>query len=236
MGYLGGKSRIAKDLSQIINSVGGGGTLVSLFCGSCAVESLVDCENKILNDSQPYLIELYKALQNGYELPEEVTREQYHYIKDHKDEDKALSGFVGFECSFGGKWFGGYAFNKNGRNYAVEGKKSITRIFEGIKNATFICSDYKDVKIPKNAVVYCDPPYEGTTAYANSKNFNSEEFWQYMREIGKKHTVFISEEKAPSGFKCIWQKEVRRTLDVNKQNMPVRIEKLWVYDKDYKGE
>ena len=28
------------------------------------------------------------------------------------DENPALTGFVGFGCSFGGKWWGGYAKDK----------------------------------------------------------------------------------------------------------------------------
>ena len=87
--------------------------LVSLFCGACNVEAKVKGYDEIIcNDNQPYLIALFKALQDGYDLPEVITEEDYHYVKDHKDENPALTGFVGFACSFGGKWFGGYARDK----------------------------------------------------------------------------------------------------------------------------
>jgi hypothetical protein len=39
MRYQGGKSRIAKPIAQIIMQAAGGDCFVSLFCGSCAVES-----------------------------------------------------------------------------------------------------------------------------------------------------------------------------------------------------
>ena len=52
-----------------------------------------------------------------------LSKEEYYYIKEHKDENKVLTGFVGFGCSFGGKWFGGYARNRVGRNYCLEAKK-----------------------------------------------------------------------------------------------------------------
>jgi DNA adenine methylase len=172
---------------------------------------------------------MYKGLQNGYELPENLSVEQYKYIKEHKDEDTALTGFVGFACSFGGKWFGGYAKNNIGRNYCLEGKKHTLKIMKGLENAKFLNLDYRDVEIPKGAVVYCDPPYVGTTDYCNSKSFNHEEFWQYMRELSKEHKVFISEQTAPPDFECIWSKTVRRTLDANKSNMPQKVEKLFVY-------
>lgn len=192
---------------------------------------MVNAETKILNDKHEYLIAMYKALQNGYELPENLSKEEYYDIKANKDRDKALTGFVGFGCSFGGKWFGGYAKNNSGNNYCLQAKRHTLKLWDNIKNAKFICGDYRDVKIPDNAVVYADPPYSQTTGYSNSKDFNHEEFWQYIRQISKTHKVFISEENAPEDFECIWQKEVRRTLDANKNNQPKKVEKLFIFKK-----
>lgn len=207
---------------------------MSLFCGSCVIESLINADTKILNDKHEYLIAMYKALQNGYELPESLTKEEYDNIKANKDKDKALTGFVGFGCSFGGKWFGGYAKNRVGRNYCLEAKKHTMKLWNGIKDAEFVCKDYRDVEIPENAIVYCDPPYMNTTQYSNSKNFDYNEFWEYMRQLSKDHIVFISEENASEDFEYIWQKEIRRTLDSNKKNQPKRVEKLFIYNKNYK--
>lgn len=253
MRYLGGKTKIAKPIAEIINNFTGGGiTFVSLFCGSCVIESLVKAERKILNDKHEYLIAMYKALQNGYELPENLTREEYYEIKANKDKDKALAGFVGFGCSFGGKWFGGYAKNRVRRNYCLEAKKHTMKTWSienycgeskrgmdkamlGIKDATFTCLDYKDVEIPPDAIVYCDPPYADTTGYSTSKGFDYNEFWNYMRKLSKTHTVFISEEKAPDDFECIWSKEVKRVLDVNKSNIQPKVEKLFIYKGENKN-
>ena len=116
MRYQGGKSRIAKPIAEVINSAISWWQepnseaycrnnkqeyseseiaththtdviFVSLFCGSCSVESKIDCEHKILNDNHKYLIAMLKAVQNGYELPEYISEEQYRYTKNHKDED-----------------------------------------------------------------------------------------------------------------------------------------------------
>ena len=106
MRYQGGKSRMSQQIAEIIERESNL-TFVSLFCGSCSVESKVNGFNKIIcNDKHEYLIELLKGVQNGYELPELITEEQYKYIREHKDENKILAGFVGFGCSFGGKWLG----------------------------------------------------------------------------------------------------------------------------------
>ena len=158
MRYVGGKSRIARQIAEIINNFAGGGQcFVSLFCGSCVIESLVNADIKILNDKHEYLIEMYKGLQNDYKLPDNLTQEEYYYIKEHKNNDKILTGFVGFGCSFGGKWFGGYARNKGGTNYCGQSKRSVLKTMKGLTNAKFTSMDYRDVSIPENAIIYCDP-------------------------------------------------------------------------------
>ena len=200
-----------------------------MFCGSCSIESKVKGFDKVLcNDSHEYLIEMLKGVQNGYELPENISEEQYKYIREHKDEDKVLTGFVGFGCSFGGKWFGGYARNKTNTNYALQSKKSLLKDMCNLMTAQFTCQDYRDVIIPNNSIIYADPPYDNTTGYGKDK-FNSNEFWEYMRVISKNNKVFISEQTAPNDFECIWEKEFTRTLDVNKDNQFKVTEKLFTY-------
>jgi DNA adenine methylase len=146
MQYQGGKARIAKPIALALERESN--TLVSLFCGSCSIESKVNIPNKICNDKHPYLIAMWKALQEGWIPPDIITEDEYKYIRDHKDENPALTGFVGFGCSFGGKWFGGMARNKKGDNYCARANRSLLKDFEGLKDAKFTCLDYKDVEIP----------------------------------------------------------------------------------------
>ena len=228
MQYMGGKSRIAKDIAKII---GGGKTLVSLFCGSCAVESKLapGYERVILNDAHKYLIAMYKAVQNGLDLPEHITREQYYDIKARKDEIPEIAGFVGFGCSFAGVWFSGYARDlKHGRNYAAVSKRSLMKDFETLKKAEFICGDYREVKIPDGATVYADPPYICTTGYGG-ETFSSAAFWDYMREISQRCAVYISEEYAPEDFQCVWEKPIRRTVTLDLQKRKYKVERLYTY-------
>ena len=248
MRYLGGKSRISKQISGVINNaiswrkkqdcetnctnyqsspkLGGGQIFVSLFCGSCAVEAKIQAEHKILNDKHPYLIAMWQALQQGWIPPEVITKEEYYHVKANLDKDKALSGFVGFGCSFGGKWWAGLASNKRGDNFCSRAGNTLLRDLQGVKDAVFTCLDYKEVIVPDGSVVYCDPPYNNTTGYTTGE-FNHAEFWDYMRELSKKCMVFISEQAAPDDFECVWQTELRRTLDYNKNNQPMKVEKLF---------
>ena len=145
----------------------------------------------------------------------------------------ALSCFVGFGCSFCGKWFVGLAANKRGDNYCRRANKSVLKDIEGLRNATFLCLDYKDVEIPQDAIVYADPPYDKTTGYSLG-NFDSNEFWDYARKLSETNIVLVSEEKAPDDFVSIWSKEQRRTIDNVNSNTFMRTENLFVH-KRYKN-
>jgi site-specific DNA-adenine methylase len=90
--------------------------------------------------------------------------------------------------------------------------------------------DYTEVIIPKEAVVYCDPPYSNTAEYKEG-NFDSNKFWEWCRKISKTNPVYVSEYKAPDDFKAILIFSRRSTLQGGNQkhtNQPD--EKLFVYN------
>lgn len=59
--------------------------------------------------------------------------------------------------------------------------------------------NYNEIEIPKGSIIYCDPPYSGVAEYSEG-NFNYEEFWNWVREAGKKNKIYVSEYKAPGDF------------------------------------
>ena len=233
MQYMGGKTHIAKQVAQHLSPTFGGGgenCFISLFCGSCAVESKVKGFSSITcNDRHPYLIALLNAVKSGWQPPDTVSEDEYRFIRQNKDLHPALTGFVGFGCSFGGKWFGGYARDKYGRNYAAQASQSLLADMVALMGATFICSDYRSVKIPPGAVVYADPPYANTAGYSGEK-FDSDEFWICARLIAETgHKIFVSEQQAPPGWVAVWEKPFTRTLDRNKSNQFQITEKLFTW-------
>ena len=76
---------------------------------------------------------MWQGLQSGWTPPDVITKEEYKYIREHKDENPALTGFVGFGCSFGGKWFGGLARNKRGIIIVQEPIEVCLKILKGLK-------------------------------------------------------------------------------------------------------
>lgn len=206
---------------------------MSLFCGACSIECNLAkyFDNVVCNDNHKYLIALLNAVNNGWIPPDYLSEEEWYYVKDHLDQNPALSGFAGFGCSFGGRWFEGYARGKTNkgdpRNYAKEAQKSLLRDIAPLKNVEFICNDYKDVLLPDGCIVYADPPYANTKKM-NRTDFNTDEFWDYMRLISKNHMVFISELNAPDDFISVWEQKLTRSLDVNKDNKKVATEHLYI--------
>ena len=227
MRYFGGKTRTCKEIADIIKSLRYPDQLfVSPFVGGGWVESLLVDGAKYCCDKHPYLIAMYQELQKGWIPPKTLTKEEYDYIKGHKDEQPHLTGFVGFGCSFAGKWFGGYAKDKTNRNFCLNAHNSIMKKMKSFRNNTrFHCTDYKMLD-PMDSIVYCDPPYQGTTEYSMGE-FNHALFWETMRIWAKKNVVLVSEYNAPSDIKCIWQKSVKLDIrDKNNTKLP-RVEKLF---------
>ena len=216
MVYMGSKNRIAKELIPIITKdLKPNQWYVEPFVGGANMIDKIEHPYKLGADNNKYLIALLEAVQNGQELPEHITKDEYIAVKTNKDNyPDWYVGFVGFVCSFRGKFFGGYSgyyTTKTGiqRNYIKERINNILKQnLDGIK---LVCSSYDALDIPANSIIYCDPPYNGTTKYKDS--FDSDAFWQWCRDKAKEgHTVYVSEYNAPEDFKCIWEKQINSNL------------------------
>lgn len=230
MRYFGGKTRTCKQIAQVLNTYRQESQIfLSPFVGGAWVEQLLDCP-KICCDKHPYLIAMYQELQNGWIPPTEISKEEYHYIKNYPDEKPYLTGFVGFGCSFAGKWFGGYAKDNTRRNYCLNAHNSILKKMKNLQEAKFMCIDYRELN-PEGYLIYCDPPYEGTTQYSKQiiGDFDSDEFWEVIRKWSLHNTVIISEYTAPNDFICIWEQEVKLDIRDNNNKKKQRTEKLYKF-------
>ena len=230
MKYMGSKRRVAKEILPIIlkdrqlnqwyvEPFVGGGNLIENVSGHC-----------IGADNNKYIIALLKYVQNNdLNNIEYIDEEKYMHIKYNKDlYDDYIVGFAGFGLSFGAKFFRGFARDKKGRDYFRETLNGLKKQQEKIKHINFIHSDYKDLNIPDNSIIYCDPPYKGTKKYWKQK-FNYEEFYEWcIKKHNEGHKVFISEYEMPENrFKSIWEKEITINLN-NLQQSIKKAEKLFI--------
>lgn len=223
MHYFGGKSRIAKRLAQYMTIHREFDTYFEPFVGGLNVIQYMR-GRRIANDINPYIIELYKAVQNGYEPPSNVSEDEYYRIK--AGEDIKLIGFVGHACSFGGKWWGGYARDGRGTNYASAGRNSLLK--KNIDGVEFHSQDYKLFE-PKEMIIYCDPPYASTYKGWGGTVFDTNEFWNVMRKWSVNNQVFISEYVAPDDFKCVLG--IETNIEIRSKNgREERVERLFTIE------
>ena len=228
MNYMGSKSKLAKYiLPTILKKRKEGQCYVEPFVGGANMIDKVE-GHRIGADIHGPLIEFHKAMQTDWEPPKTLTKEQYYAVKASQEtSNPALVAFVGFVCSFGSKWWGGFAHNKVGRDYCHEGYKNVTKQAPKLRGVEFYHCNYYELDIPANSIIYCDPPYAGTTGYRNK--FDSERFYQWCRDMsGKGHQVFISEYSAPADFECIQQIQTHSTMNKNAKDK--KLEKLFVYN------
>ncbi|MDM8534752.1 DNA adenine methylase [Clostridiaceae bacterium HSG29] len=234
MWYLGGKIRLSKYIVPIIkyyikseNSL-----FIDLFCGGCNIIDKIDnTNNKIANDNNKYLISMWNNI-DKVDLSEiKITKEHYDEVRNNKDyyEDWYV-GFIGFHFSYGGKFFGGFARSRYEDHIERSCTKTIKQ-YEYLKNVYFSHQDYKYYSNVKDAVIYCDSPYDNCTQKSTKylSSFDHREFWEWVRKMSKYNTVLISEKIAPDDFEVIWEKSHNSNMSYIKSDKTS--EKLFKYKR-----
>lgn len=242
MKYMGGKTRIAKELAAFIASrhadcwlfvepFMGGGNMTAALAPHFGFG--------FASDVVPDLALLYQALQAGWQPPEVVSEAEY--AAQRNMPPSALRAFVGFGCSFGGKWFDGYAHAKRPlddyagaaarslrRNFAGEESRSGRKIGAATARVEFRTAPYDSLVPIATAVYYCDPPYASTTGYQCGA-FDHRKFWGVMREwrAAGAH-VYVSEYSAPPDWTCIWERLRKQGLRNSDKSQTVKVERLYV--------
>lgn len=109
MKYMGSKARFSDEiLSIILQGRQLNQCYVEPFAGGMNMISKVE-GNRVANDIHYYLIQMWKELVAGW-IPHKISKEQYLDVKANPNNYPSyLVGWVGFNCSYSGKWFGGFA-------------------------------------------------------------------------------------------------------------------------------
>ena len=238
MRYVGGKSRHAKEIARVIAPRG---VWWDAFCGGFSVsEALMRYGPGVASDAHPALISMYQAIQGCWTPPRSITAEQYRAARDLPDSDP-LKAFIGFGCSFGGKWFGGQAkdapksndfparASADGltklRNYPRESADVLAIDLASVQILRLDFLDIDPFPVP-GLTIYCDPPYQGTQEYSTGA-FDHARFWaraQAWAALGVR--VFVSEYACPVPHRVVWEKRVTSALQGGAKAV-ARLEKLF---------
>lgn len=204
MRYQGGKDRLSKYIIPILEDYRlsdqvylepfvGGGSVLSRMSG-----------RRIASDIHYPLIAMYRALQQGWNPPSAVSKGEYEDAQQqsHKYAAHELA-FIGYGCSWGGKWFGGYASGEQ-RNYSNESRQNLLSM--DLSSVDLLCGPYWMYR-PENMLIYCDPPYEESTKYKSAEQFDHLRFWLTMRWWAQDNVVFVSERvKVPTDVaELVWE-------------------------------
>lgn len=239
MRYLGGKSRLAKDICrEILSRTTEREVYIEPFLGGGATFQVIAPNFKfaIGTDIQEDLMLMWQAVLDGsLVLPDHISESDYKELRHA--EPSALRGFVGFGMSFGGGFFEGYARKARGvddDSYLRSSERSVLKFRDSlIETRVRLGRKSFDELFPKDgSVVYCDPPYAGTKEYSQASGFDHGRFWSTMDKWAENGAhVFVSEFSAPDHWTPVWEKErkiMTKHVD-NAGDRPVKVDRLFVH-------
>jgi len=230
MAYLGGKSKSAEHILEVLNNpLFDSYDYIEPFCGYCHIlRRVLNKKSYTISDNNKLLIVLLKHIQKTKGKHPIITEKEYKALHSNPSKDPLKAAYAAFCYSYNGKFFGGYVNKYGTREYPKERKRYYDDLHdvESFHKANIKYVDYSKYSDVKGKLIYCDPPYEGTTEYHSS--FDSSKFWDFIRKLSKYNYVFVSEYKAPDDFSCISQKEKRNSIS-GKGATRKRIEKIFLH-------
>lgn len=214
--YAGAKGKISRHIVRIINSILKPGQIYcEPFVGSGKIiQSVRSDVTRIGSDIDPQIICLLRSVRDGWVPPDFVSEDDWKkWKKRSKTQVHPMCAFCGYACSFGGRYFQGYARSRKTEvNFAISAKKSLIRQRPFLQGCIFKCRDYRSV-YSRAHVYYCDVPYKGTIPVGSTKTrFDSDKFWEWAEELSKKSTVLVSEYECPIRAEVVWEKSIAASI------------------------
>ncbi|MDP4527882.1 Dam family site-specific DNA-(adenine-N6)-methyltransferase [Alkalimonas delamerensis] len=175
--WAGGKYSLVESLQRFLPS---GDTLVEPFVGAGSVFLNTNYQRYVLNDINPDLIQLYQIVKQ--QPTQFIADARSCFVESSNQKDCYLSfrqrfnqsqdryeravlflylnrhGYNGL-CRYNLKGIFNVPFGSYKKPYFPEAELNF--FAEKAQQAEFRCSSYQDIfaSLPKDAVVYCDPPY-----------------------------------------------------------------------------
>jgi len=232
MKYMGSKRRIAKHIIPIMVDAAdeaGITTWIEPFVGGGnSIDKVPNRFKREGYDLNPHVIQAMLDIRDRpFDLLEEFTDYERKYIRE-LPFGVPLKSHAAIVTSFGADLMGGYARESGSDNstFCLYGKRSAIKQSKLISDVYFKCISYDEIS-PNTALIYCDPPYKGTSGYKTG-SFDHESFYKWCRRMAKENIVFVSEYSSPDDFVEVWRGE-QKTNFSSKRNSATHnaIEKLF---------
>lgn len=239
MSYIGGKARGSSHILAVLNDPRFDGyDYIEPFVGMAHVlRRVLHKRSYAASDANPLVMRLLMAIQAGEPLPS-ITRERYTQLKRADGAEPSLERAVAaFQYSFNGREFGGFVSTYKRKNGTVDDIPGSRANYYAILHSSpsfqltslMPHCDYRAQAPRAQCLVYCDPPYAGTTGYKGAGAFDHAAFWQVVRSWSAAGAVvLVSEYAAPPDFACVASKPKPTCLAGGHKATP-RVERLFVH-------
>lgn len=111
----------------------------------------------------------------------------------------------------------------------LQGLERLERLqrLQGLERLQGSCADYRDVEIPSDAIVYVDPPYDGTDCRAY-QGFDFDAFHAWLDSVP--NLTVVSEYTCPPNCVQVAEHEHYTTMSQYRNKLP-RVERLFVPER-----
>ena len=111
---------------------------------------------------------------------------------------------------------------------SLERLQSLESQKQNMQYLTISNMDYRDVELPQNATIYCDPPYRGTAGY-HGDTFDFDAFDAWLEDVDR--LVIVSEYTAPKNCVCVAKREKAALMGGSRGGGDKVMEGLFVHEK-----
>lgn len=222
--YHGGKKRIGKSLAQIIVDTSLEVENFDIqgycepFCGMLSVykhvpwffedQGLQDL-TYLAGDTNESVVEMWSAAQKGWRPPTKAcSKKKFEDLKS-SDDCSALKGYIGHSCTFRGVFFDSYFLHPPSR--LKRNRDDVLDTAEELVDVDIFSGPYSQFSNLKGFVIYCDPPYAGTSCryydgrgYKDRLSFDNSAFWKWCDKMSVDNIVFVSEYTAPPSYEKVF--------------------------------
>ena len=154
-------------------------------------------ENKTTDEFLKLLVNSFGNNKRGYLYSEETSDLKYNLAKEIIENHDVFGGYKQTETykkvTSGSEWDW---FNEK-KDQSLEQLQQLQRIqsleqLQQLDEVKATNKSYHDFSEVSGAILYLDPPYEGTTHYGYINSFDSQEFYDWAFEMDKTNIVIIS--------------------------------------------
>ncbi len=209
--YHGGNQKIGKQIASTIHMVS---TIMEEeteyeikgycepFCGMLGVYRHIpglfegwDRMLYIAGDANASVIKMWKKTKEGWIPPTTCTRTKFDTLRK-STISSAEKGFLGHACCFGGQYFNTFSTDKV-LDLPVQSKR-VQDISQQVQLVKFSSGSYDQFSSLRGYVIYCDPPYSGTTTRyfdeeGRKRSFDYKLFEKWCQDMALYNIVFVSE-------------------------------------------